>query len=232
MPEKCLIIFAFHIEKWNAVAAGKRGPRHIYITDISFKKCVRTRTGHHIFIFSVDCHCFNCRQKIDVIFKFNETKRSDKKWRAPLLRTWRSSFYFSLFAAAAATAAAFCFLWFDARVLVCILNRWQDKSLAGNKGNSIELKMLPATETIICQTSQVTHECCISHVSLPHLTFKHIRIQTMPLTAFSLQQTSTIHMKYIQYKQIISTGCSFIHWRTQYRFLNENWNLRNLLKRE
>lgn len=79
MPEKCLIIFAFHIEKWNAAAAGKRGPRHIYITDISFKKCVRTRTGHHIFIFSVDCHCFNCRQKIDVIFKFNETKRSDKK---------------------------------------------------------------------------------------------------------------------------------------------------------
>lgn len=69
MPEKCLIIFAFHIEK--------RGGR-VYIAPIFHLKNVSKREpSHHIFIFSADRHCFAAtRQKSDVIFKFNETKRS------------------------------------------------------------------------------------------------------------------------------------------------------------
>lgn len=62
MPEKCLIIFAFHIEK--------RGRPRLYRPDISFKKCVQTRTGpSYIYILGgPPLFRLRTRQKSDVIF--------------------------------------------------------------------------------------------------------------------------------------------------------------------
>lgn len=71
-------MFNYFCVSYRGMEAG-----HIYIADISFKKCVQTRTGHHIFISSADCHCFSCRRKFDVIFKFNETKRSNHVCKTP-----------------------------------------------------------------------------------------------------------------------------------------------------
>lgn len=86
MPEKCLIIFAFRIAG-RVSGGGAEADGRTYITDISFKKCVQTRTGHHVFISSADdCHCSTCRDKNSMRFlNLMETKRTHQVYNARLV---------------------------------------------------------------------------------------------------------------------------------------------------